>query len=150
MYERFTDAARLVMRQATSEAERLQFGLVESGHILLGLLKTGTFVGVSALKNLQADVKAMCLEAERALARESLRDLATKRPALSPRAKAIIEYAIAESRRMNHDYVGTEHLLLGLLRDEEGIGARILINRGFAFEKVFAEILNVLGHSHSG
>ena len=150
MYERFTDPARKVMRLATSEATRFQYGHIGSAHILLELLRAGTFVAVTVLKNLHADVNTIRLELEKVVAKESAGDVATKWPALAPRAKAVIEFAIDEARRFNHDYVGTEHLLLGLLRDEEGIGAKVLMNRGLTLDKVRAEILNVLGPSISG
>jgi len=147
MYERFTDPARRVMRLAKSEAMRFQYGHIGSAHILLGLLKTGSFVGVSVLENLHVDINAICLEVERLIARESGGDVATNWPVPGPEAKVVVESAIDESRRFGHDYVGTEHLLLGLLRDVEGIGAKVLTSRGIKIEIVRSEILNVLGPS---
>jgi ATP-dependent Clp protease ATP-binding subunit ClpC len=119
MFERFTDRARKVMALANQEAQRFNHEYIGTEHILLGLVKEGSGVG--------ADMVTM-----------------GKLPQ-TPRAKKVIEFAIEEARALNHNYVGTEHILLGLLRETEGIAAQVLMNLGLKLENVRQEVLNLLG-----
>jgi ATP-dependent Clp protease ATP-binding subunit ClpC len=144
MFERFTDRARKVMALANQEAQRFNHEYIGTEHILLGLVKEGSGVGATVLKNLDVDIKRLRLEVEKQV--KSGPDMVTmgKLPQ-TPRAKKVIEYAIEEARSLNHNYVGTEHILLGLLRETEGIAAQILVSMGLKLEDVRQEVLNLLG-----
>ncbi|MHC4360425.1 MAG: ATP-dependent Clp protease ATP-binding subunit [Planctomycetota bacterium] len=144
MFERFTDRARKVMALANQEAQRFNHEYIGTEHILLGLVKEGSGVGATVLKNLDVDIKKLRLEIEKLV--KSGPDMVTmgKLPQ-TPRAKKVIEYAIEEARVLNHNYVGTEHILLGLLRESEGIAAQVLMNLGLKLEDVRQEVLNLLG-----
>src|SRR3974377_745680 len=129
MYERFTDRARKVMQLANQEAQRFNHEDIGTEHILLGLVKEGSGVAASVLRNLDIDLRKIRLEVEKIV--QSGPDMATrgKRPH-TPRAKKVIEFAIEEARFLTHNWVGTEHLLLGLVREEEGVAAQVLMNLG--------------------
>lgn len=144
MFERFTDRARKVMALANQEAQRFNHEHIGTEHILLGLVKEGSGVGATVLKNLEVDIKKLRLEVEKHV--KSGPDLVTmgKLPQ-TPRAKKVIEYAIEEARALNHNYVGTEHILLGLLRETEGVAAQVLMGIGLKLEDVRQEVLNLLG-----
>ncbi|MEX1229111.1 MAG: ATP-dependent Clp protease ATP-binding subunit [Planctomycetaceae bacterium] len=145
MYERFTDRARKVMQLANQEAQRFNHEYIGTEHILLGLVKEGSGVAANVLKNLDIDLRKIRMEVERIV--QSGPDMVTmgKLPQ-TPRAKKVIEYAMEEARNLNHNYVGTEHLLLGLLREQEGVAAQVLMNLGLKLEDVREEVLNLLGH----
>ncbi|HQE45357.1 MAG TPA: Clp protease N-terminal domain-containing protein, partial [Phycisphaerae bacterium] len=144
MFERFTDRARKVMALANQEAQRFNHEYIGTEHILLGLVKEGSGVGANVLKNLDVDLRKVRLEVEKLVKRGP--DMVTmgKLPQ-TPRAKKVIEYAIEEARNLNHNYVGTEHLLLGLLREQDGVAAQVLMNLGLKLEDVREEVLNLLG-----
>ena len=144
MFERFTDRARKVMALANQEAQRFNHEYIGTEHILLGLVKEGSGVAANVLKNLDVDIKKLRLEVEKLV--KSGPDMVTmgKLPQ-TPRAKKVIEYAIEEARSLNHNYVGTEHILLGLLRETEGVAAQVLMNLGLKLENVRQEVLNLLG-----
>ena len=144
MFERFTDRARKIMALANQEAQRFNHEYIGTEHILLGLVREGSGVGANVLKNLDVDLRKVRLEIEKLV--KSGPDMVTmgKLPQ-TPRAKKVIEYAIEEARALNHNYVGTEHLLLGLLRESEGVAAQVLMNLGLKLEKVREEVLNLLG-----
>src|SRR5438132_981672 len=145
MYERFTDRARKVMQLANQEAQRFNHEYIGTEHILLGLVKEGSGVAANVLKNLDVDLRKIRLEVEKLV--QSGPDMVTmgKLPH-TPRAKKVIEYAMEEARNLNHNYVGTEHVLLGLLREQEGVAAQVLMNLGLKLEDVREEVLNLLGH----
>jgi ATP-dependent Clp protease ATP-binding subunit ClpC len=144
MFERFTDRARKVMALANQEAQRFNHEYIGTEHVLLGLVKEGSGVGANVLKNLDVDLRKVRLEVEKLV--KSGPDMVTmgKLPQ-TPRAKKVIEYAIEEARNLNHNYVGTEHLLLGLLREHDGVAAQVLMNLGLKLEEVREEVLNLLG-----
>ncbi|MFM7148322.1 MAG: Clp protease N-terminal domain-containing protein, partial [Gemmataceae bacterium] len=146
MYERFTDRARKVMQLANQEAQRFNHEYIGTEHILLGLVKEGSGVAANVLKNLDIDLRKIRLEVEKIV--HSGPDMVTmgKLPQ-TPRAKKVIEYSIEEARNLGHNYVGTEHLLLGLLREQEGVAAQVLMNLGLKLEDVREEVLNLLGHN---
>src|SRR5437870_7838765 len=148
MYERFTDRARKVMQLANQEAQRFNHEYIGTEHILLGLVKEGSGVAANVLKNLDVDLRKIRLEVEKIVQTGSGGDMVTmgKLPH-TPRAKKVIEYSIEEARNLNHNYVGTEHLLLGLLREQEGVAAQVLMNLGMKLEDVREEVLNLLGHN---
>lgn len=145
MYERFTDRARKVMQLANQEAQRFNHEYIGTEHILLGLVKEGSGVAANVLKNLDIDLRKIRLEVEKLV--QSGPDMVTmgKLPQ-TPRAKKVIEYSMEEARNLNHNYVGTEHILLGLLREQEGVAAQVLMNLGLKLEDVREEVLNLLGH----
>jgi ATP-dependent Clp protease ATP-binding subunit ClpC len=145
MYERFTDRARKVMQLANQEAQRFNHEYIGTEHILLGLVKEGSGVAANVLKNLDVDLRKIRIEVEKIV--QTGPDMVTmgKLPQ-TPRAKKVIEYAMDEARNLNHNYVGTEHLLLGLLREQEGVAAQVLMNLGMKLEDVRDEVLNLLGH----
>ncbi len=145
MYERFTDRARKVMQLANQEAQRFNHEYIGTEHILLGLVKEGSGVAANVLKNLDVDLRKIRMEVENIV--QTGPDLVTigKLPQ-TPRAKKVIEYAMEEAKNLNHNYVGTEHLLLGLLREQEGVAAQVLMNLGLKLEDVREEVLNLLGH----
>ena len=145
MYERFTDRARKVMQLANQEAQRFNHEYIGTEHVLLGLIKEGSGVAANVLKNLDVDLRKIRLEVEKLV--QSGPDMVTmgKLPQ-TPRAKKVIEYSMEEARNLNHNYVGTEHILLGLLREQEGVAAQVLMNLGLKLEDVREEVLNLLGH----
>ena len=145
MYERFTDRARKVMQLANQEAQRFNHEYIVTEHILLGLVKEGSGVAANVLKNLDVDLRKIRLEVEKLV--QSGPEMVTigKLPQ-TPRAKKVIEYSMEEARNLNHNYVGTEHILLGLLREQEGVAAQVLMNLGMKLEDVREEVLNLLGH----
>ena len=149
MYERFTDRARKVMQLANQEAQRFNHEYIGTEHVLLGLIKEGSGVAANVLKNLDIDLRKIRLEVEKLV--QSGPDMVTmgKLPQ-TPRAKKVIEYAMEEARNLNHNYVGTEHILLGLLREQEGVAAQVLMNLGLKLEDVREEVLSLLGHGMEG
>src|SRR5437660_9239986 len=146
MYERFTDRARKVMQLANQEAQRLNHEYIGTEHLLLGLVKEGSGVAANVLKNLDADLRKIRLEVEKLV--QPGPDMVTpgKLPQ-TPRVKKVLDYAVEEARNLDHQHVGTEHLLLGLLREEEGVAAQALLNLGLRLEEVREEVLNLLGHN---
>jgi len=132
------------MALANQEAQRFNHEYIGTEHILLGLVKEGSGVGANVLKNLDVDLRKVRLEVEKLV--HSGPDMVTmgKLPQ-TPRAKKVIEYAIEEARNLNHNYVGTEHLLLGLLREHDGVAAQVLMNLDLKLEEVREEVLNLLG-----
>ena len=149
MFERLTDRARKVMALANQEAQRFNHEYIGTEHILLGLVKEGSGVGANVLKHLEIDLRKVRLEVEKLV--KSGPDMVTmgKLPQ-TPRAKKVIEYAIEEARSLNHNYVGTEHLLLGLLREQDGVAAQVLMNLGLKLDDVREEVLNLLGAGVDG
>jgi ATP-dependent Clp protease ATP-binding subunit ClpC len=144
MFERFTDRARKVMALANQEAQRFNHEYIGTEHILLGLVKEGTGVGANVLKTLDVDLRKVRLEVEK-LVRSGPDMIQMGKLPQTPRAKKVIEYAIEEARNLNHNYVGTEHLLLGLIREHDGVAAQVLTNLGLKLDEVREEVLNILG-----
>jgi hypothetical protein len=149
MYERFTDRARKVMQLASQEAARFNHEYIGTEHILLGLVKEGSGVAAHALRNLEIDLLKIRLEVEKIMqpGREDV--VYMRRLPQTPRARKVIEYSIEEAKNFDHNFVGTEHLLLGLIREEEGLGAQVLMNLGLKLEDVREEVLNLLGQKES-
>ena len=149
MFERFTDRARKVMALANQEAQRFNHEYIGTEHILLGLVKEGSGVGANVLKNLDVDLRKVRLEVEK-LVKSGPEMVTMGKLPQTPRAKKVIEYAIEEARNLNHNYVGTEHLLLGLLREHDGVAAQVLMNLNLKLEEVREEVLNLLGAGNDG
>ncbi|HMO87323.1 MAG TPA: Clp protease N-terminal domain-containing protein, partial [Lacipirellulaceae bacterium] len=137
------------MQLANQEAQRFNHEYIGTEHVLLGLIKEGSGVAANVLKNLDVDLRKIRLEVEKLV--QSGPDMVTmgKLPQ-TPRAKKVIEYSMEEARHLNHNYVGTEHILLGLLREQEGVAAQVLMNLGLKLEEVREEVLNLLGHGLEG
>ncbi|MFN5320109.1 MAG: ATP-dependent Clp protease ATP-binding subunit [Planctomycetota bacterium] len=149
MYERFTDRARKVMQLANQEAQRFNHEYIGTEHMLLGLVKEGTGVAANVLKNLDVDLRKIRLEVEK-LVQSGPEMITMGKLPQTPRAKKVIEYSMEEARNLNHNFVGTEHLLLGLLREHEGVAAQVLMNLGLKLEDVREEVLNLLGNGLEG
>jgi len=144
MFERFTDRARKVMALANQEAQRFNHEYVGTEHLLLGLVKEGSGVAANCLKNMNIDLKKIRIEVEKIVKSGPQMVTMGKLPQ-TPRAKKVIEFAIEEARMLGHNYVGTEHLLLGLLREQDGVAAQVLMNLGLRLDEVREEVLKLLG-----
>jgi hypothetical protein len=140
MYERFTDRARKVMHLANQEAMRFKHEYVGTEHILLGLVREGSGVAASVFKNFNIDPRRIRLELEMIM-RSGPDIVATDPLPQSPRAKQVIERAIEEASNLHHHHVGTEHLVLGLLREPEGMAAQVLTKLSVTAERVRQEVL---------
>src|SRR3990170_328494 len=140
MYERFTDRARKVMQLANQEAQRFNHEYIGTEHVLLGLIKEGSGVAANVLRNLDIDLRKIRLEVEK-LVQSGPDTVITGKLPYTPLAKKVIEYSVEEARALGHNYVGTEHLLLGLIRESEGVAYRVLMNLGVKLEDVREEIL---------
>jgi len=140
----FTDRVRKVLAMAREEAIRLQHDYVGTEHILLGLIREGKGVAAAALENLTADLDELSRLIEENVRRGKSASTIGELPYTS-RAKKVLEYAMAEARELNHSYVGTEHLLLGLLREEKGLAAKVLGELGIGLKEARSETLKLLG-----
>ena len=140
----FTDRVRKVLAMARDEAIRLQHDYVGTEHILLGLIREGEGVAAAVLTNLNVDLDQVNERVEESV-RKGKATIALGELPYTSRAKKVLEFAMAEARELNHSYVGTEHLLLGLLREEKGIAAQVLNALGVSLEEARAETLKVLG-----
>src|SRR5688572_6597310 len=146
MYERFTDRARKVMQLANQQARRRHHEYIGTEHVLLGLVIEGSGVAANVLKNLDINLRKIRLEVEKILGPGSDGEqVVMGRLPHTLRTEKGIEYAIAEARALNHNYVGTEHLLLGFLRENEGVAAQVLMYFGVKLEDVRGEVQNLLG-----
>ena len=140
MFERFTDKARKVMAIANKEVQLFNHQYIGTEHIFLGLIKEGG-TGATVLKNLGVDIEKMLPEVEQHFKLKGGQDAAAEgKIPQTQNAIKVIEYAIDEARKLNHDYIGTEHILLGLLRVSEGIAAQVLANLGVNIETARMEI----------
>ena len=146
MFDKFTDRARKIIALAQKEAERFSHDYIGTEHILLGLVKEGSGVAVTALNNLGVDVDKVRNEVEKLVTPQSTDGPSTPLP-FTPQAKKVLELASEEARHLGHPYIGTEHILLGLLRENESVAAQVLINLDLKLEDVRAEILDLLGAS---
>ena len=140
----FTDRVRKVLAMAREEAIRLQHDYVGTEHILLGLIREGEGVAAAVLTNLNVDLDQIHDQVEESV-KKGKATIALGELPYTSRAKKVLEFAMAEARELNHSYVGTEHLLLGLLREEKGIAAQVLNSLGVSLEEARAETLKVLG-----
>ena len=144
MFDRFTDRARKVMNLAKQEAQRLNHEYIGTEHILLGLIQEGSGVAASVLKNLHIDLKKIRSEIEKIVKGSPTMVTMGSLP-FTPRAKKVLELSLEEASQLGHNYIGTEHLLLGLIKENEGIAARVLTNLGVKLEEVREEVLEFLG-----
>jgi ATP-dependent Clp protease ATP-binding subunit ClpC len=143
MFERFTEKAIKVIMLAQEEARRLGHNFVGTEQILLGLIGEGTGIGPKVLKSMGVNLKDARVEVEKIIGRGS-GFVAVEIP-FTPRAKRVLELSLEEARQLGHNYIGTEHLLLGLIREGEGVAARVLENLGVDLSKVRSQIIRSLG-----
>jgi len=147
--ENFTPRAQRVLHLARKEAEQFNHNYVGTEHILLGLVALGNGVAVSALQSLGVDIQTLRLEVEKAVGTGGDTKTAGTVP-FTPRAKKVLALAASEARSLSHTYVGTEHILLGLLREGEGIAARVLENMGVDLDEAREEIMAMLDPDYDG
>ena len=141
----FTDRVRKVLQMAREEAARLHHEYVGTEHILLGLIREGEGVAAAVLQNLNVDLEEIQQKIEETVKKGKAGTVTGPDLPYTSRAKKVLELAMAEARELNHSYVGTEHLLLGLLREEKGIAAQVLMDAGVTLEQSRAETLRLLG-----
>src|SRR5690349_24133883 len=144
-FDKFTERARKVLQLAQEEAQRFNHNYIGTEHLLLGLVREGEGVAAKVLGNLGVELNKVRSAVEFIIGRGDrivLGDIG-----LTPRAKKVIELAVDEARRLNHHYIGTEHLLLGLVREGEGIAAGVLESLGVNLEKVRTQTIQVLSQT---
>jgi excisionase family DNA binding protein len=142
-FDRFTQRARNALNLATEEARRLQHNYVGTEHLLLGLLREGGGIAGRALHNLGVELEEARVSVEQIIKRGEQN--IEGQPGLTPRARKTIELAVDEARKLGHHYLGTEHLLMGIVREGEGIACEVLKQLGVALEMVQPEIIRLLG-----
>ena len=145
MFERFTEKAIKVIMLAQEEARRLGHNFVGTEQVLLGLIGEGTGIAAKTLKSMGVNLKDARIEVEKIIGRGS-GFVAVEIP-FTPRAKRVLELSWDEARQLGHNYIGTEHLLLGLIREGEGVAARVLENLGVDLNKVRSNVVKMLGDS---
>jgi ATP-dependent Clp protease ATP-binding subunit ClpA len=144
MFDRFTERARRVMTLARTEAQALRNDYIGTEHVLLGLVQEGTGVAAQVLKNLDVDLKKVRAEVE-GLVEQGTSPATRGQFPFTPRAKRVLELALEEAQGLGHNYIGTEHLLLGLIRENDGPAAHVLRNLGVGTEAVREEVAELLG-----
>lgn len=147
-FDRFTKRARHVLTLAQEEAQRFQHTYIGTEHLLLGLIREGEGVAGQVLSNLNVEVEQVRQAVEAIIGRGGR--VVLGEVGLTPRAKKVIELAVDEARRLQHNFLGTEHLLLGLIREGEGIAAGVLESLGLQLEQVRAETVRVLRQHQKG
>ncbi len=148
MFNRFTERARKVLVLAKEEARRFNHDYIGTEHILLGLIREGEGVACAVLQNLGMDLDRLRREVEKLVAPGSAQAVIGDIP-FTPRAKKALEIAAEEARNLGHNYIGTEHILLGLIREGEGLASQILYSLGIDLERVRSEISSLLGGMHT-
>ncbi len=146
-FDKFTERARKVLQLAQEEAQRFNHNYIGTEHLLLGLVREGEGVAAKVLANLGVDLNKVRSAVEFIIGRGDR--TVTGDIGLTPRAKKVIELSVDEARRLGHHYVGTEHLLLGLVREGEGIAAGVLMSLGITMERARASVLELLA-AHPG
>lgn len=146
MFDRFTERARKVIILAKEEAKRFNHDYIGTEHILLGLIKEGESVAAAVLQNLGLSLDTIRLEVEK-LVQFGPSTIVSGDIPFTPKAKKVIELAMDEARRLGHNYIGTEHLLLGLIKEGEGVASHVLMNVGLDLNKVRSEVIKLLGSS---
>jgi ATP-dependent Clp protease ATP-binding subunit ClpC len=144
MFDRFTDRARKVMGLARQEAQRFNHQYIGTEHILLGLIQEGSGVAANVLRNLEVDPEKIRVEVEK-IVQDGPTMVTMGQLPFTPRAKKVLELASEEASGLRHNYIGTEHLLLGLIRENEGVAAQVLMNLNLKLEDVREEVLELLG-----
>ncbi|MEQ1892436.1 MAG: ATP-dependent Clp protease ATP-binding subunit [Planctomycetota bacterium] len=147
MFDRFTDRAKKVMNLARQEAQRFNHEYLGTEHILLGLVQEGSGVAANVLRNMSIDLAKIRTEVEK-LVKTGPSMVTMGQLPFTPRAKKVLELSMEEAGNLGHNYIGTEHLLLGLIKENEGIAAKVLTNLGVKLEDVREEVLEFLGAEH--
>ena len=137
-FDKFTERARKVLTLAQEEAQRFNHNYIGTEHLLLGLVREGEGVAAKVLANMGVELNKVRSAVEFIIGRGDR--MVMGEIGLTPRAKKVIELAVDEARRLNHDHIGTEHLLLGLVREGDGVAARILASRGVSRPTVLAAL----------
>jgi ATP-dependent Clp protease ATP-binding subunit ClpC len=148
MFDRFTDRAKKVMSFARQEAMKFNHEYIGTEHILLGLVQEGSGVAANVLKNMTIDLEKIRHEVEK-IVKTGPSMVAMGQLPFTPRAKKVLELSLEEASQLSHNYIGTEHLLLGLIRENEGIAAQVLMNLGIKLDEVREEVLEFLGASEN-
>ncbi len=143
MFERFTDRARRVVVLAQQEARELGHNYIGTEHILLGMVREGEGVAVEALKSLGISLETVRHQVEEMIGRGQ--DEPSGHIPFTPRAKKVLELSLRESHQFGHRYIGTEHILLGVIREGEGVAAQVLIKLGADLSRVREQVLQILG-----
>ena len=146
MFDRFTDRAKKVMSFARQEAQKFNHEYIGTEHILLGLVQEGSGVAANVLKNMDIDLEKIRHEVEKIVKTGPSMVTMGQLP-FTPRAKKVLELSMEEASALSHNYIGTEHLLLGLIKENEGIAAQVLMNLNVKLEEVREEVLEFLGAS---
>jgi ATP-dependent Clp protease ATP-binding subunit ClpA len=146
-FDRFTERSRKVLSLAQEEAQRFQHNYIGTEHLLLGLIREGEGIAARVLQGLGADLNKMRSATEYIIGRGDR--IVLGEIGLTPRAKKVIELAVDEARRLNHHYIGTEHILLGLIREGQGIAAGVLRSQNIDLEQVRKATINVLQQQHN-
>ncbi|MCK4961360.1 MAG: NDP-hexose 4-ketoreductase, partial [Anaerolineales bacterium] len=149
MFNRFTERARKVIILAKEEAKRFNHDYIGTEHILLGLIREGEGVASAVLQNMGLSLDKIRLEIEK-LVQPGPATVVSGDIPFTPRAKRVVELSMEEARGLGHNYIGTEHLLLGLLREGEGMAAQVLLGLGLDLDKVRNEVLELLGQGIPG
>jgi len=147
LFGRFTERAQKVLALSQEEAIRLNHSNVGTEHILLGLVREGEGIAAKALSAIGITAEKIQKEVENLI---GIGNEKTQAPPYTPRAKKVIELSMDEARKLGHSYVGTEHILLGLIREGEGVAARVLSNLGVSLNKARQQVLQLLGNSDTG
>ncbi len=149
MFERFTERARRVIILAREEAGRFRHDFVGTEHVLLGLIRDGEGIATAVLQRLGLRLETVKAEVERALAGFP-KTLTFGEVPFTPQAKRVLELSIEEARQLGHNYIGTEHLLLALVAEQDGIGGRVLRERGVDADRARTEVIRALtGYAES-
>jgi ATP-dependent Clp protease ATP-binding subunit ClpC len=148
MFERFTDRARRVVVFAQEEARGLNHNWIGTEHLLLAVIREGQGVGARALESMQVSLDAARQQVESIIGRgqELVSD---GHIPFTPRAKKVLELSLREALQLGHDYIGTEHILLGLIREGDGVAAQVLVNLGCDLNRTRQQVIRLL-HGHQG
>ncbi len=142
MFERFTDRARRVVVLAQEEARRLDHNYVGTEHVLLGLIIEGEGIAARALESLGIDLEAVRQQVEEIVGRGQ--EASPRHILFTPRAKKVLELSLRESMQLGHNYISTEHILLGLIREGDGVAAQVIVRLGADLNQVRHEVIQLL------
>jgi ATP-dependent Clp protease ATP-binding subunit ClpC len=148
MFERFTDRARRVVVFAQDEARGLNHNWIGTEHLLLAVIREGHGVGAKALESMQISLDAARQQVESIIGRGQ-EPVGDGHIAFTPRAKKVLELSLHEAQQLGHDYIGTEHILLGLIREGDGVAAQVLVNLGSDLNRARQQVIQLL-HGRQG
>jgi ATP-dependent Clp protease ATP-binding subunit ClpA len=149
MFERFTSRARAIMVLAQVESRALNHAYIGTEHILLGLIHEGEGVAAEALKSLDISLEAVRSQVEEIIGSDKAMKAPSGHIPFTPRAKKVLELSLREALQLGHNYIGTEHILLGLIREGEGVAAQVLIQQGADHDRVRAQVIRLLAARES-